>query len=161
MLHDAYKREKEYWLWKSRIQWLKEKDKNSKFFHAVTCERRRRDRIACIQSDEWEVIKGEEKVAKNVAKFYEGLFTTASPRDCEEILEGIQKTISECMNRKLTRSVEDQEIKQALFSMHPTKAPGPDGMTLSFFQKYWSIVGPDICSAVKAFFPFKSFALCL
>ena len=39
-------------------------------------------------------------------------------------------------------------MRVALFSMHPSKAPGPDGMSPFFFQKYWHIVGPDVTSAV-------------
>ncbi|KAL0012182.1 hypothetical protein SO802_007290 [Lithocarpus litseifolius] len=32
--------------------------------------------------------------------------------------------------------------------MHPKKAPGPDGMSAIFFQKYWDVVGNDISSMV-------------
>ena len=32
----------------------------------------------------------------------------------------------------------------ALNQMHPTKDPGPDGMSAIFFQNYWSIVGNDV-----------------
>ena len=36
--------------------------------------------------------------------------------------------------------------------MHPDKAPGPDGMTVCFYKKYWSIVGQDVIRVVKVFF---------
>ena len=35
-----------------------------------------------------------------------------------------------------------------LQQMHPGKAPRPDGMNLSCFQKYWQIVGEDVIQAV-------------
>ena len=34
-----------------------------------------------------------------------------------------------------------------LFSMHPDKAPGPDGMNPCFFQHYWDVVSDDVTAA--------------
>lgn len=36
--------------------------------------------------------------------------------------------------------------------MHPDKAPGPDGMTPGFFQKYWGTIKADIIHLVHNFF---------
>ena len=35
--------------------------------------------------------------------------------------------------------------------MSPSKAPGPDGMTALFFQKFWHIVGMDVTNAMLDF----------
>ncbi|CAI8617407.1 unnamed protein product [Vicia faba] len=32
--------------------------------------------------------------------------------------------------------------------MHPLKAPGPGGLPAFFFQKYWSIMGPNVMNLV-------------
>jgi len=52
------------------------------------------------------------------------------------------------MNISLLEEFTDDEVKTALFQMHPTKAPGPDGMNTLFFQYYWHIVGSDVSRAV-------------
>lgn len=51
------------------------------------------------------------------------------------------------MNNLLSAPFTVQEIKRALFDMHPDKSPGPDGMSVLFYQKCWNIVGEDVTEA--------------
>lgn len=53
---------------------------------------------------------------------------------------------------QMCRSVTKEEIKQAIFSIHDDKSPGPDGYTNHFYKASWEIVGHDICAAVSDFF---------
>ncbi|XP_031101746.1 uncharacterized protein LOC116005640 [Ipomoea triloba] len=48
----------------------------------------------------------------------------------------------------LLRPFENTEVKEALFSMFPDKAPGPDGMNPEFYQHYWDVVGGDVSDFV-------------
>lgn len=45
--------------------------------------------------------------------------------------------------------ISDMEVKNALFSMKPWTAPGPDGFPPSFYQKSWKIIGLDLIQFVK------------
>lgn len=40
------------------------------------------------------------------------------------------------------------EVNVALHGMHPTKAPGPQGMVPILFQKYWDVACPDITKVI-------------
>ena len=60
--------------------------------------------------------------------------------DMSEILEGIPHSITQEMNDKRTKAVKKEEIHDALFSMHPEKAPGQDAMSPLFFQRFWSTI---------------------
>ena len=71
-----------------------------------------------------------------LSQYYNDLFTTTNPADFEEILTEILSTISRQMNENLIKPVEEKDIRQALFSMHPNKAPEQDGMSPLFFQQY-------------------------
>lgn len=42
------------------------------------------------------------------------------------------------------------EVKRAVFDLHPSKAPGSDGFTALFYQKLWPVEGPDIILAALA-----------
>ncbi|CAN1746899.1 Transposon TX1 uncharacterized 149 kDa protein [Linum perenne] len=55
-------------------------------------------------------------------------------------------------NRDLLAFVTEEEIKNTVFSIGPLQAPGPDGFTGLFFQRYWSIISRDVVCAVQDFF---------
>ena len=44
------------------------------------------------------------------------------------------------------------ELKEVIFSMNPTSAPGIDGMNVFFFQKCWNIIKNDLLAVINAFF---------
>ncbi|XP_027090153.2 uncharacterized protein [Coffea arabica] len=151
-LTDAYKKEELYWSQKARVKWLKEGDRNTSFFHAIVAGRRKQNRISVLQkrSEEW--CENVEESSKEIIDYFQEIFTTENPVDFVEILQGVPQTITSDMNRRLTRPITEQEIRQAVFSMQPNKSPGPDGMPPYFFQKFWQTVKSDIVNAVQSFF---------
>ncbi|PRQ44682.1 hypothetical protein RchiOBHm_Chr3g0481911 [Rosa chinensis] len=44
------------------------------------------------------------------------------------ILQTVQRKVTPEMNNDLLAPYTDDEIRAAAFQMHPSKAPGPDGM---------------------------------
>lgn len=151
-LAEAYKREEIFWSQKARVQWLKEGDKNTGYFHAIITGRRKRNRISVLQKRSGEWCEGEEETCKEILDYFTQIFSSDKPGDFAEILQGIPQTVTAAMNRKLIRPVTDQEISQAVFSMHPNKSPGPDGMSPAFFQKFWHVIKSDVIQAVHSFF---------
>lgn len=55
-------------------------------------------------------------------------------------------------NEQLMQPITHEEVKQALFQMHPDKSHGPDRMTPAFYQKHWSIVGDDVVVLTRTSF---------
>ena len=66
----------------------------------------------------------------------------------ETVLDPVERLVTPNMNQQLLQPYTPEEIKRALFQMHPSKSPGPDGMSPFFFQKYWHIVGNNVVRAV-------------
>jgi hypothetical protein len=50
---------------------------------------------------------------------------------------------------RLNAPIQNEEVKKALFSMNPWKAPGPGGFPVRFYQKSWEVVKGKVCEFVK------------
>lgn len=71
MLEEKRSKEEEYWRQRSRIQWLKAGDRNTKFFHQTIIEKRRKNNISQLQKSNGVWIKREEDIKKeyeNISK---------------------------------------------------------------------------------------------
>lgn len=53
----------------------------------------------------------------------------------------VQGRVTREMRNDMDRDFSSEEIYVAIKSMKPNSAPGPDGITTLFYQKYWPIVG--------------------
>ena len=56
------------------------------------------------------------------------------------------------MNDMLCKEVSAEEIRRAAFTVRGSSAPGEDGLTGTFYQKYWHIVGSQLITEIKGFF---------
>lgn len=135
-LHEAYKEDEAYWCQKSRIQWLKEGDKNTKYFHASTIQRRKANHIGLLEKESGGWCQNGEEVVEEISAFYSNLFTSSDRGGWEDKLDGISTSVSDSMNSNLIKPVEACEIRTALFSMNSCTAPGLDGMTPLFFSNF-------------------------
>ncbi|XP_048593487.1 uncharacterized protein LOC125576967 [Brassica napus] len=150
-LSHALKAEEMFWKQKSRVFWLREGDRNTKFFHALTKQRRARNKITQLLDENGNIIEDEEGLVAIATSYFRQIFESSIPEEIAEALAQVPTTITGAMNDDLTAPVSEWEVKLALFAMHPEKAPGPDGMTALFYQKFWDIVKEDLTLMVNKF----------
>jgi hypothetical protein len=85
------------------------------------------------------------------AAFYRNLFKAQEVTTLEVVSRYIPRKVSDCMNESLTTEFSSEEVKRAVFMMHPNKSLGPGGFTTGFYQRHWELVGPDISTAALSF----------
>jgi len=56
--------------------------------------------------------------------------------DSEDFLQHISSKINEQKNREFEKGFSKEEIREAIWSMHPEKALGLDGFTISFYKNH-------------------------
>ena len=147
-LTEALKAEERFWKQKNRVLWL---SVNTSFFHAITKQRRARNKITGLLDSAGNLVEDEEKLVAIATSYFRDLFATSNPELVEDALANVTTTISDQLNADLTSPVSEREVKLALFAMHPEKTPGPDGFTALFYQRLWDIVKEDLTRMVNEF----------
>ncbi|XP_074289571.1 uncharacterized protein LOC141614725 [Silene latifolia] len=140
--------EEVFWRQRSRALWLKEGDRNTKYFHRKAGQRKKKNRIGRIIVEGERVVTGDVGIKGAAVDFFSSLFTSSRPGAFDGLLDGVRDRVTTEMNENLRVVYKSEEVFGALQQMNPLKAPGPDGMNALFYQTYWHIVGPSVTRLV-------------
>ena len=83
-----------------------------------------------------------------ISSFYKELYTSEGTEDMASVLNTVPTKVTPDMNDQLLAPFTEKEVKEALFQMFPTKAPGPDGLPAHFLQRHWDVCGEEITEVV-------------
>jgi hypothetical protein len=140
------------WKQKSHELWLRNGDRNTKFFHLSTIIRRRHNSIDAIRADDGKWIIDQKAIENHLRDKFKLLFSeeeVSFPPNLDNLLSPIL-TAEE--NSELCRIPSSKEVRRVIFDMQSLKAPGPDGLPPLFYKQYWHIVGHSVVSAIQNFF---------
>lgn len=135
-LRVAHQNEEAYWRVKSKAQWLKEGNKNSKFFHPQTLKRRRFNQIRGLEDLHGFWHEEEAEICSIATSYFAELFQSSRSSQIEEIGECMGTRVFVEDNIALMAPVTEDEIKNVVFQIPPTRAPGPDGYSGCFYQDH-------------------------
>ncbi|KAK6160956.1 hypothetical protein DH2020_004337 [Rehmannia glutinosa] len=147
-LEDLYRKQECMWHQRSRVNWLWKGDKNMAFFHKTASGRRDRNRVEKILDDSGVWIEDEEAMKGVFTDYFQNLFTSEPNLDMSRAIDAVDNKMTDEENDLLTRPFTEEEVTEALAQMHPTKAPGPDGMQAIFYKKLWSLIKCDVLSVI-------------
>ncbi|XP_028785542.1 uncharacterized protein LOC114741444 [Neltuma alba] len=147
-LRDVLRQEEMLWFQKSRTLWINDGDRNTRYYHLKTVARRRRNKIAMLKDENGEWIENQEELKSLALEFYRNLFREEGTGGKLEVGVSYPR-ISERSWDQLERSVNSEEIREAMFSIGAFKAPGMDGFPAVFFQKEWHVVEEEVVTSIK------------
>lgn len=143
-------RQKIYWKQRAKQFWLREGDQNTKFFHRFVTGRKRQNKVTKLQDSSGNRKEDKEGIRQIITDYFSELFQSSGT--CEILTEREKmRQVTAKQNHNLNRTVTSEEVKLAVFAMHPDKSPGVDGLNPGFFQAYWSIIGEDVVKFCQHF----------
>lgn len=102
-LAEAYREEELYWKQRSHEKWVREGDKNTRFFHGSVKRRRVRNMITSLfDTSGIEQFSDGSKGEVDV-DYFRKMFSSSRPEAVTEALEGLLPRVTENMNIELTR----------------------------------------------------------
>lgn len=136
------KRKEMYWAQNSKISWLKDGDRNTKFFHIIASNKRRKNSIASIEVNG--VCNDDiEKIKKEASNFFKNIFKEEYHN--RPTFDGLEfKALSPEQAASLILPFLNDEIDNAISSCDSDKASGPDGFNFKFVKKAWGTIKHDI-----------------
>lgn len=136
------------WFQRSRCNWLKWGDQNTKFFHTSAVIRRKKNTIDGLKDEGGDWIFDQAAIRNMTRAFYTDLFRKDT--HCTDILSTATSfhRLSNLELAAFSAMVSPEEVKRATFDLGALKAPGPDGIQAFVYHKFWDAIGESLCALV-------------
>eukprot|EP00253_Pinus_taeda_P018901 PITA_18901 len=141
-----------FWQQKSRVQWLKEGERNTKFFHRSTIANRSHNRISSIMDEDGHLHNSHEEIEDVLVHHFHGIAqeTVSNKKHfIKDLIGHIPRLVTREDNFNLNRLVTEDEVSEVIKEMQNGKALGPHGFNVDFFKACWNIVKRDILNVLE------------
>lgn len=130
-IYHINREEEQKWRIKSRQLWLKGGDKNTTFFHKQTTVQKIKNIITSIIDSEGNQQTNQGAIKQATSNHYrELLIKNGEEEDYGDLLQYLPSRITAEINDNLSKEIEEEEIREAIWALQPDKAPGPNGFPI-------------------------------
>lgn len=136
------KRKETFWAQNSRAKWLKDGDKNTKYFHILASIRKRKNSLNSVFSN-GKLIIDPAGIHKEAVSYFKGIFKES--HRSRPTIEGLSfRKLSADQIKNLISPFRQEEIDMAVQACNSQKSPGPDGFNFRFIKEAWEVIKGDI-----------------
>ncbi len=134
---------------RSRVKWLEEGEKNTKYFANLE---NKRQTYNCIQhlkkqnnQSGNEIVESDKDILNEIRMFYGDLYKSERPsrKNIVNYLNTIPvtKTLNDIEKEICDSEITEEECKQVIRHMKENKSPGMDGLPIEFYKIFWTNIG--------------------
>ncbi|XP_026441936.1 uncharacterized protein LOC113341166 [Papaver somniferum] len=134
---------------KARMNWIKDGDANSNFFHTSIKMRQSQNSISELENDSGDIITTQQGISDVLIDYFKKKFEHQLVQINDSIFDVVSNIISEDDNAFLEDCPNEEEIKRVVFNLNVDSAPGPDGFTGAFYRATWEINKDNLVDAIQ------------
>ncbi len=140
-LNNLYKEKDDGYLIRSKIKWVEEGEKSTKFFFNLEKSRQSNNVIRQIK-DKNNVLQTEDsEILKATSEFYKNLFTSRNidPVKINKYLDetNFENKLTEKQKQECDNEISEEEFNKVIKNLKNEKSPGCDGLTPEFYKAFW------------------------
>lgn len=120
--------------------WLKEGDRNMKFFHKYANARREKKTIWKIRDGNRGFFVSQQDITREVVSHFKNQYRRRNDGAFQDILWGIElvpQMFDNEKNEALLQPIRENELLGILKTFRKDKCPGPYGWTIEFFTRFF------------------------
>nr|KYP32736.1 Retrovirus-related Pol polyprotein LINE-1 [Cajanus cajan] len=148
--------EETLWFQKSRENWARLGNKNTRFFHIQTVIHWKKSHIYGLFLAPGEWCTDEDQLQTATVDFFKQIIGQSNGNIDLAITPGLPKFPSEAVTM-IGGILSSEKVFTDLKSMASFKAPGPNGFQAIFYKTYWHIIGEKVVQVVQEVFMRGSF----
>ncbi|KAK3728108.1 hypothetical protein QZH41_014265, partial [Actinostola sp. cb2023] len=136
---------------RSRVQWIEQGEKPTKFFYNLEKQRAKTNTIDSVRDDNDEEVTDSNAIKTVVTDFYTNLYK----KDLIDMIE--QDRLLTNITRKLDNTESEQcegpfsieEATSAIQEANNGKSPGKDGLPPEFYKRFWNKLGTELVAVLN------------
>ena len=136
----------------SKVKWMQDGEKNTKFFHNSVIQNRNNSRIQKLKKMDGSRVETHGEIEEELTHYLAEILNEDihdRERDIAQITRLIPPSVTRENNEMLVKPVTLQEVEEAVNQMALGKSLGSDGFTSNFFHYFWDMVKNEVVEIVK------------
>lgn len=102
------------WRQRAKENWLRDGDRNTKYFHTCANQRQRRNRIEQVVDRLGRTCTSQATMEQAFIDYYQHLFTSANPHDIDDCTKAIEGRLADATKISLIAAYSEDEVYRAL-----------------------------------------------
>lgn len=145
-------KEEALWRKKSRATWLREGDRNSKFFHNFANARRAKNSIWNIEDGAGGFLHSQQDISVEASRFFQNLYKRSDNDALYSLwaMEQLPEMFDDVANEQFIKPISEDELLDTIKKLKRDKSPGPDGLPIEFFSHFYDLFKEGLLGMVDA-----------